>query len=670
MTSSGYASPNSVMAQYVNNTGSTITSLAISFDIERYRINSAAASVTFFTSTDGFTWTAQTTGDSGAFATGTSAYNFTTGTVVSKSVSLTSLSIGSGGAIYLKWNFDTTGVSSQGLGLDNVSVTAATSGLPSPSITSFTPTSGWIGTSVTLTGTNFTGATAVKFNGIDATSFTPDSDTKITCVAPTGVTTGAITVTSPAGTGTSSTNFTAINPDALTLSASPTSFAENAANPASTATVTRLVVTASPVEVTLTSSAPTHATVPATVTIPANSASATFPITAVPDNTVTTDNTVTITASANAFSVGSNVTVTNVDLAPLSVVINKISNSGTSNGSGDRIELLVVGSQIPGSTVDMRGVILKDYSSNGTVDDGGAYQFAATTFWSAIPVGTLIVIEAGATSSADIVAADYALSLGANDTTYFTQTTTFGINIGATDLVMIKAAGFGSLGTIGGMHALAIGSPSAIYTGFAGYKLNASATTGTDKAAIATNVNSALTDYNGTGATGSVDVATVTFGAANNPSNGVYINQLRGGLSTGYSIWINSYYNGITDPLIIGFGADPDHDGISNGVEALIGGNPSTPGVFATTELTQAGNTFSFLYPKSKTVPAGVTASYDWSSDLLTWQATGVSSGGVTVTLTEVEWDSLDPNVTIYQVTATVTSGTASKIFVRVAAHK
>jgi len=137
-----------------------------------------------------------------------------------------------------------------------------------------------------------------------------------------------------------------------------------------------------------------------------------------------------------------------------------------------------------------------------------------------------------------------------------------------------------------------------------------------------------------------------------------------------YPNWINGYYSGVTDPLTIGFGADPDHDGISNGVEALIGGNPSTPGVFATTELTQTGNTFSFLYPKSKTVPAGVTASYDWSSDLITWQASTVaSSGGINVTLVEEEWDSLDPNVTIYKVTATVTAGTTSKIFVRVAAH-
>lgn len=123
-SSGSYASPNSIMAYYKNTSGIQINDIEMSFDYERYRINSAACSITFFTSTDGVVWTARTAGDSGAFSTGSSAYNFTTGTVVSKSFTLSGLNIPNNGSLYLRWNFNTTGANSQGVGLDNVSLTA------------------------------------------------------------------------------------------------------------------------------------------------------------------------------------------------------------------------------------------------------------------------------------------------------------------------------------------------------------------------------------------------------------------------------------------------------------------------------------------------------------------------------------------------------------------
>ncbi len=93
-----------------------------------------------------------------------------------------------------------------------------------PSISGFSPTSGPSGTSVTINGSNFTGATAVAFNGTSA-SFTVNSGTQITTTVPGGATSGPITVTTPGGTATSSpSNFSVTgSPTPTITSFSPTS---------------------------------------------------------------------------------------------------------------------------------------------------------------------------------------------------------------------------------------------------------------------------------------------------------------------------------------------------------------------------------------------------------------------------------------------------------------
>jgi hypothetical protein len=77
-----------------------------------------------------------------------------------------------------------------------------------PTVTSFNPTSGPVGTAVDVQGTNFTGATSVKFNGTADPSFVVNSSSDISAHVPTGATSGTISVTTPNGTGTSSTSFT------------------------------------------------------------------------------------------------------------------------------------------------------------------------------------------------------------------------------------------------------------------------------------------------------------------------------------------------------------------------------------------------------------------------------------------------------------------------------
>jgi uncharacterized repeat protein (TIGR03803 family) len=77
-----------------------------------------------------------------------------------------------------------------------------------PEITSFSPTSGPVGTSVTITGNSFTGTTKVTFGGVAATSYKAISDTQVDALVPAGAATGTIAVTTAGGTGTSAGKFT------------------------------------------------------------------------------------------------------------------------------------------------------------------------------------------------------------------------------------------------------------------------------------------------------------------------------------------------------------------------------------------------------------------------------------------------------------------------------
>lgn len=96
---------------------------------------------------------------------------------------------------------------SGGTGTSTNAFTVTTTPPAAPTISSFTPTSGPVGTSVSITGTHFTGASKVTFNGVTAATFSVASDTSIRATVPSGAATGPITVTTPAGTATSSRSF-------------------------------------------------------------------------------------------------------------------------------------------------------------------------------------------------------------------------------------------------------------------------------------------------------------------------------------------------------------------------------------------------------------------------------------------------------------------------------
>ena len=154
MTSGSFGSPNNLLGFFQNSNAGNLTSLTVSYEAERYRINSAAASVQFYYSLNGSTWVAVTAGDiaTSSFPTGGNAYNFTSGTVVAKSnIAITGLNIATGGAIYLRWNINTTGTNSQGIAIDDIRVVAAFAPT-TPTITGSATTSAFSSTYGTASG--------------------------------------------------------------------------------------------------------------------------------------------------------------------------------------------------------------------------------------------------------------------------------------------------------------------------------------------------------------------------------------------------------------------------------------------------------------------------------------------------------------------------------------
>jgi len=143
----------------------------------------------------------------------------------------------------------------------------------------------------------------------------------------------------------------------------------------------------------------------------------------------------------------------------------------------------------------------------------------------------------------------------------------------------------------------------------------------------------------GTGWTESADVWTMTDGDKNwkfTEATGV----LELIPSNTYWSWIDGFFTGETDPAIIGADADPDNDGIANGVEMVLGGNPKDGmdvALLPTIELVTdpaglpAGNYILFTYRRTdRSVAAGVATIGQYSVDLGTWQP-AVAGGGVAI---------------------------------------
>ncbi|WP_165761290.1 cadherin-like beta sandwich domain-containing protein [Niastella koreensis] len=126
LNSGSFTSPRSIMLAVTNNTGSTITSLTISFDYEKYRSGSRQWDWNFFHGNTSTAATAATAGDQSYVADANNTTVLNPPTTISKAVTLAGLSITTGSVYYFRWTLTGSGGSSNGqaLGIDNVSITA------------------------------------------------------------------------------------------------------------------------------------------------------------------------------------------------------------------------------------------------------------------------------------------------------------------------------------------------------------------------------------------------------------------------------------------------------------------------------------------------------------------------------------------------------------------
>jgi large repetitive protein len=173
----------------------------------------------------------------GAVATPTGTVNFFDGTTLLNTTPVSIAQVGGSNEASFQTSFGTTGSHSitavftpGDMNYFGSTSAALTENIESaPTVTAVSPASGPAagGTLVTITGTNFTGATSVSFGGAAATSFTVISATSITAISPAGTGTVDVVVTTPSGSSATSPadQFTYVLPVSLansTVTSSPT----------------------------------------------------------------------------------------------------------------------------------------------------------------------------------------------------------------------------------------------------------------------------------------------------------------------------------------------------------------------------------------------------------------------------------------------------------------
>jgi autotransporter-associated beta strand protein len=139
--------------------------------------------------------------------------------------------------------------------------------------------------------------------------------------------------------------------------------------------------------------------------------------------------------------------------------------------------------------------------------------------------------------------------------------------------------------------------------------------------------------------------------------------QVTTGPSNTFASWMGTYDFSAFPGADLSATGDADNDGITNLIEQVFGTAPNA----ATSGLTQVSATstsVTFKHHLNPDLASDVTYSYQWSTDLGEWKASGESdTGGTTASIAAGT-----PVADEVTVTATISDGPAARIFVRVVA--
>ncbi len=309
--------------------------------------------------------------------------------------------------------------------------------------------------------------------------------------------------------------------------------------------------------------------------------------------TATGNSTITLSATNSDGTSSANYTLSVLGAAeqaaiPLDVAINKFLNNGATD---DTVELLVVAGGVPEAAVDLRGMILKDFSSAMSGDAGGKVVFKDHALWSAVPAGTLVVLTAGTSAAEDFDDSDFVLRVNLGNTACF-DSAAAGFDISNTDMLMVKKSGTGVEGIAGGMHALAAGAPGSQFSAFTGNKIAApAALAGNSTVAYIPNSNSTLADFCSPAAAATGEG--LATGSGNTAENSTFINTLRGVDQTAPVITLAG-----ANPLTVAHNGNYSEPGAS-AVDAVDGNRTVT--ISGSVDTSLVGN-YTLAYTASDTV--------------------------------------------------------------------